>query len=116
MLQDLQMYVQNDLERLDREPTKLIADGYMQAELRDPLEKVLYATSVGVPGFVYDTVRGLREARGARLGSIQRKLPAAHFVLLNVLAILELSVFPVLSAGCTALDKSGFEVFPGHIL
>jgi len=116
MLQDLQQYVQNDLQRLDREPTKLLADGYMQAELRDPLEKVLYATSVGVPGFVYDTVRGLREARGARLGSTQRKLPAAHFVLLNVLAILELSVFPVLSAGCSDLDKTGNEFMPGHIL
>lgn len=35
----------------------------------DPLEQVLYFTSVGVPSYVYDTVKSLRSARGDRLGA-----------------------------------------------
>eukprot|EP00439_Symbiodinium_sp_Y106_P011804 s4456_g1.t2 len=81
----------------------------------DPLEAILYATSVGVPSVVYDTVRSLREARGQRLGATQRKLPWEHFVLLNVLGAMELLVFPLLGAGISgyeALDAAA----PGHVL
>ena len=40
----------------------------------DPLEAILYLTSVGIPGQIYDTVRSLRQARSRRLGALQRKL------------------------------------------
>lgn len=55
--------------------------------------------SVGVPSSIYDTVRSLRQARALRLGALQRKLPPVHLLLLWLLAIIELSSFPVLGAG-----------------
>jgi len=112
MLKDLQRYVKEDLERVDCPPTELLGPRPMP----DPLESVLYATSVGVPGAVYETVRGLRQARGARLGATQKKLPDAHFAILNIIGVLELSVFPVLAAGCAALDMPGNAELPGHVL
>lgn len=65
----------------------------------DPLETILYLTSVGVPSVVYDTVRSLRACRGQRLGALQRKLPEIHFVLLYFLTFIELLSFPLLGAG-----------------
>ncbi|CAK0877366.1 unnamed protein product, partial [Prorocentrum cordatum] len=115
MLQELQKYVRGDLEQLGRSPAGLLAGSAGQ---RDPLESVLYATSVGVPGAVYETVKGLRQARGARLGALQKKLPEQHFALLAILGALELSIFPVLSVGCAALDSAGplgSNAAPGHI-
>jgi len=55
--------------------------------------------SVGVPSSIYDTVRSLRQARALRLGALQRKLPPVHLLLLWLLAVIELSSFPVLGAG-----------------
>ena len=55
--------------------------------------------SVGVPSSIYDTVRSLRQARAMRLGALQKKLPPVHFLLLWLLAGIELSCFPVLGAG-----------------
>merc|ERR1712072_788269 len=69
----------------------------------DPLETLLYTTSVGVPGVVYETVKSLRAARGYRLGATQRKLPEMHFYLLYFLAFLELVSFPVLGAGTSTI-------------
>ncbi|CAJ1431664.1 unnamed protein product [Effrenium voratum] len=88
-------YVSTDLRRLDAEPAELLANRPMD----DPLEYILYATSVGVPSIIYDTIRDLRQARGMRLGAMQRKLPAIHFLLLYVLGLLELMAFPLLGAG-----------------
>ena len=42
----------------------------------------MYMTSVGVPSVVYETVKDLRQARGARLGAFQRKFPSLGIVLL----------------------------------
>lgn len=95
MLDSIRDYVSTDLRRLDVEPAELLANRPMD----DPLEYILYATSVGVPSIIYDTIRDLRQARGQRLGAMQRKLPAIHFVLLYVLGILELMAFPLLGAG-----------------
>ena len=64
--------------------------------------QVMWLTSVGSPGDVYETVRSLREARGQRLGALQRKLPAAHFGLLAVLGVLVLAIFPLLAAATGA--------------
>jgi len=111
LLQGLRDYVSNDLKRLDCPPSQLLASN----SAGDPLENILYLTSVGVPSAVYETVKGLRQARGVRLGATQRKIPAAHFVLLATVAILYVSIFPVLSAGCSALDES-MPAFPGHIV
>mmetsp|Transcript_34612 Transcript_34612/g.75519 ORF Transcript_34612/g.75519 Transcript_34612/m.75519 type:complete len:752 (+) Transcript_34612:62-2317(+) len=111
MLKGLQDYVREDLQRLDRSPTELLSAG---ASVNDPLEGILYATSVGVPSAVYDTVKGLRQARGARLGATQRKLPDAHYTILQVMGALELSIFPILASGCAALDASAS--LPGHIV
>jgi hypothetical protein len=69
----------------------------------DPLEIVLYLTSVGVPSSIYDTVRSLRQARATRLGALQKKLPPLHLSLLWLLAVIELSSFPVLGAGTQSI-------------
>jgi hypothetical protein len=65
----------------------------------DPLEVILYSTSVGVPSYIYDTIRSLRQARALRLGAYQKKLPSIHFNLLWLLAAIELCCFPILGAG-----------------
>eukprot|EP00957_Ditylum_brightwellii_P141864 10808190-Ditylum_brightwellii.AAC.1 len=41
----------------------------------DPLESIMYMTSVGEPGLIYQTIRSLRQARSARLGALQRAFP-----------------------------------------
>ena len=46
-----------------------------------------YMTSVGVPSVVYETVKNLRQARGHRLGAMQRKFPSLGIALLYVLAV-----------------------------
>ena len=55
--------------------------------------------SVGEPSAIYQTVRGLRQARAFRLGALQRKLPDIHITLLWVLAGIVLCTFPLLGAG-----------------
>ena len=62
-------------------------------------------TSIGVPSVVYETVRDLRQARGARLGAMQRKFPVLGIALLYVLAALELFAFPLLGAGTAAISE-----------
>jgi hypothetical protein len=59
--------------------------------------------SVGIPSSIYDTVRSLRQARALRLASLQKKLPPIHLSLLWLLAIIELSSFPVLGAGTQSI-------------
>eukprot|EP00434_Breviolum_minutum_P042805 symbB.v1.2.038115.t1/scaffold5830.1/size23279/2 len=106
-----------DLRRLDCNPARLLSGRVHTEEGRsDPLEQVLYFTSVGVPSYVYDTVKSLRSARGERLGATQRKLPELHFAVLAILSVVELLVFPVLAAGCANLDTNGVAALPGHIL
>jgi len=89
-------YVEEDLKRgLGKEPAEVLSARPMD----DPLEIIMYLTSVGVPSSVYDTVRSLRQARALRLAALQKKLPPVHLLLLWLLAIIELSSFPVLGAG-----------------
>lgn len=99
VLQNIQKYVAQDLRRLDFPPAVLLSAKPSQ----DPLESILYMTSVGVPSVVYETVKSLRAARGYRLGATQRKLPEIHFYLLYFLALLELLGFPLLGAGTSSL-------------
>lgn len=100
-LRMLQIYIKTDLRRLDLPPAELIA----RSPSEDPLEAIMFLTSIGVPSVVYETVRDLRQARGYRLGAMQKKTPVLTIVLLYILAFLELAAFPLLGAG-TAVGAS----------
>lgn len=95
VLQYISNYVEYDLKQLQCDPAILLS----ARPVDDPLESIMYMTSVGVPSTVYETVRSLRQARATRLGALQRKLPKAHMILLWVLAVIELASFPLLGAG-----------------
>jgi hypothetical protein len=69
----------------------------------DPLESILYATSVGVPGPIYDTVRSLRRARSERCGALQSKLPDVQMHVLRLLGVIVLSTFPICGSGSSAI-------------
>lgn len=88
-------YVQSDLKALEKDPAVLLSSRPMD----DPLETIMYLTSVGNPGTIYETIRSLRQARARRLGALQRKLPSIHMIMLWILAFLELVSFPLLGAG-----------------
>lgn len=99
VLESISKYVANDLKQLQADPAILISS----RPVDDPLESIMYMTSVGVPSSVYETVRSLRQARAARLGALQRKLPKVHMILLWILAGIELISFPLLGAGTQTL-------------
>ena len=94
-LESISKYVQEDLKALKSDPAKLLS----ARPVDDPLESIMYMTSVGVPSTVYETVKSLRAARAARLGALQRKLPAPHLAMLWTLAAVEIVSFPLLGAG-----------------
>jgi len=95
VLASIAQYVRDDLKKLGSDPAVLLS----ARPIDDPLESVMYMTSVGVPSSVYETVRSLRQARASRLGSLQRKLPEIHMSLLWLLGLIQLSSFPLLGAG-----------------
>ncbi|KAL7476890.1 hypothetical protein ACHAW6_002718 [Cyclotella cf. meneghiniana] len=100
LLSRMNDYVQNDLKQLSiREPTTATS----RLPKDDPLESILYATSVGVPGVVYETVKSLRQARATRCGALQRKLPNIHIFLLRLLGVIVLTSFPVCGSGSQAI-------------
>lgn len=100
ILQCMDMYVQDDLQRFnDVEPAVILS----ARPVDDPLEDILYLTSVGEPSIVYQTVRSLRQARAYRLGALQKKLPSIHMVLLWSLAGIVLTSFPLLGAGAQTI-------------
>lgn len=105
-------YVSKDLVRFD----DLEAAGQVTVRddnsnnvvtVADPLEEILFLTSVGEPSVVYQTVRSLRQARARRLGAIQRKLPALQVALLWTLAAVVLFSFPLLGAGVQSIGGEG---------
>jgi len=95
VLRSISTYVRDDLKQLNADPAVLLS----ARPVDDPLEAIMYMTSVGVPSSVYETVRSLRQARAHRLGALQRKLPRIHMLLLWILAAIELCSFPLLGAG-----------------
>ena len=99
VLRSIQAYVRNDLRQVQADPALLLS----RRPADDPLESIMYLTSVGVPGHVYETIRSLRQARAARLGALQRKVPSVHMGLLWVLAGIMLITFPLLGAS-TVVD------------
>jgi hypothetical protein len=98
-LDSISRYVRDDLKNLSADPAVLLSG----RPADDPLESIMYMTSVGVPSTVYETVRSLRQARAARLGALQRKLPPIHMLLLWILAAIELASFPLLGAGTQSI-------------
>lgn len=104
ILQAIDRYVREDLTRFnDVEPAELIS----ARPVDDPLEDILYLTSVGEPSIVYQTIRSLRQARAYRLGALQRKLPMIHSVVLYLLAAIVLFTFPLLGAGSQTIGGEG---------
>jgi len=100
----VQAYVRDDLTKFnDLEPAELIS----KRPCDDPLEQILYLTSVGEPSLIYETVRSLRQARSYRLGALQRKLPQLHMILLWSLAGIVLFTFPLLGAGSQTIGGLG---------
>ena len=100
-------YVNNDLSKFnDIEPAFLLSS----RPIDDPLEEILFLTSVGEPSLVYQTVRSLRQARAARLGALQRKLPPIQMFLLWTLAAIVLFTFPLLGAGVRTIGGDGILI------
>lgn len=99
----IRRYVQEDLRQLQSDPAELLSSRPMD----DPLESIMYLTSVGEPSVVYESVRALRQARAKRLGALQRKLPEIQMILLWSLAAVVLSTFPLLGAGVQTLGGMG---------
>jgi hypothetical protein len=66
---------------------------------KDPLETILYLTSVGQPSYIYSTIKSLRQARAVRLASIQRKLPELNMYLLYITGLFAWITFPIVTAG-----------------
>ena len=104
MLDHIQRYIDDDLTQFFVEPSILLS----KRPIDDPLEQIMYLTSVGEPSVVYQTVRTLRQARAVRLGALQRKLPPIHFALVYTLACNILVVFPLLGAGSQSIG--GLEI------
>ncbi|KAL7565205.1 hypothetical protein ACA910_016546 [Epithemia clementina (nom. ined.)] len=104
ILQCIDRYVRDDLTKFnDMEPAALIS----ARPVDDPLEDILYLTSVGEPSIVYQTVKSLRQARAYRLGALQRKLPDLHMALLWALFAIVLFTFPLLGAGSQTIGGMG---------
>ncbi|KAL9189351.1 hypothetical protein ACHAXT_009026 [Thalassiosira profunda] len=100
LLSRMDDYVQNDLKVLStRDPIATTS----RLPRDDPLESILYATSVGLPGSAYETVKSLRQARADRCGALQRKLPALHVYCLRLLGVIVLATFPVCGSGSQAI-------------
>ena len=105
ILNCIDRYVTHDLTKFnDVEPATLIS----ARPIDDPLEDILYLTSVGEPSIVYQTVRSLRQARSFRLGALQRKLPNIHMTVLWSLFAIVLFTFPLLGAGSQTIG--GMEI------
>lgn len=104
IIECIHRYVSLDLTRFnDRDPAVMLSE----RPVDDPLEDILFLTSVGEPSIVYQTVRSLRQARASRLGALQRKLPSIHMFLLWTLAAIVLFTFPLLGAGSQTIGGPG---------
>jgi len=112
LLQDVESYLTQDLQLVGEPDLLPIA---WRSEV-DPLEKLMFATSVGLPSCVYDSVRAIRQARAGRLAAVQRRFPIAHYVFLGVLAVLTLGSFVLLGAGTAGFEKPGEAALYGHLL
>jgi len=104
LLSRMRDYIEKDLKLLSVRDPIAATSGLMPKD--DPLESILYATSVGLPSSLYQTVKSLREARSARCGALQRKLPMLHIYCLRLLGCIVLCTFPVCGSGSVALAEN----------
>lgn len=103
ILASMDRYIKEDLTQFNTEPSVLLS----RRPIDDPLEDIFYLTSVGEPSVIYQTVRSLRQARAARLGHLQKKLPPIQGILLTSLATIVLCTFPLLGAGSQTIGGPG---------
>lgn len=103
ILNSIKRYVREDMTQFTVEPSILLSS----RPVDDPLQDIMYLTSVGEPSIVYQSVKELRQARAHRLGALQRKLPPIHLILLWTLAGIVLCTFPVLGAGVQTIGGPG---------
>ena len=104
ILKCIDRYVRDDLTQFNEFESATLLSA---RPVDDPLEDILYLTSVGEPSIVYQTVKSLRQARAYRLGALQRKLPDLHMTLLWVLFGIVLFTFPLLGAGSQTIGGMG---------
>lgn len=112
LLRDMSHYVRRDLCSLRKDPAILLS----ARPVDDPLESIMYLTSVGVPGDIYQTVKSLREARAARLGALQRKVPSMHMGLLYALAAFLVFTFPLLLPTASITKTSAESILFGILV
>ena len=87
-----------------------------QRPQNDPLETILYLTSVGRPSNIYSTIKSLRQARAKRLASLQRKLPEVNMYLLYILGFTTWVTFPIVTAGSSTVGgESLIEVYRNQL-
>ena len=86
----------NDKSKIKASPSVTPSAILSARPVDDPLESILYLTSVGIPGHIYDTVRSLRQARSRRLGAMQRKVPSIHLLMLWIMGVTLILTFPTL--------------------
>lgn len=83
----------------------------------DPLERLLFATSVGVPSSsICSSIRAIRQARAERLAAAQRRFPSGHFLLVGVLGAMVLGIYLLLASGLASFEGPVDALLPGHLL
>lgn len=123
LLECIRQYTEEDLRGVcgtDANVTQSFQRHYGPASMlscrpeNDPLERIMFLTSVGVPSrSVYDTVRALRRARARRLAASQRKVPELQMALLYSLVPTVLVTFPVVGAGAQTVGGLGILELEG---
>ncbi|CAE8654263.1 unnamed protein product [Polarella glacialis] len=112
LLDSMEEYLLEDLQLLGG-PSVLPSRGGLSA---DPLERLLFETSVGVPSGICGSVRSIRQARAERLAAAQRKYPGGHVIIIGMLGTLVLSAFILLGSGMTSFEAFGQADQSGHLL
>ncbi|CAE7401965.1 tyrP-A [Symbiodinium natans] len=110
LLDSMETYLVQDLQRLGE--ARILQNA---GDEPDPLESLLFCTSVGVPSSVCSSVRAIRQARASRLAAAQRQFPVAHLLLIGVFGTCSLSIFLLLGAGLAGFEAAE-ATRPGHLL
>eukprot|EP00929_Paragymnodinium_shiwhaense_P070778 TRINITY_DN35896_c0_g1_i1.p1 TRINITY_DN35896_c0_g1~~TRINITY_DN35896_c0_g1_i1.p1 ORF type:complete len:443 (+),score=94.92 TRINITY_DN35896_c0_g1_i1:91-1419(+) len=113
LLDDLESYLEKDFGNLGETP--LLPSPESQGSTADLLERLLFATSVGVPSSICSSVMALRNARAQRLAAAQRRFPPGHYTILYFFGFLVLLMFIILSAGTASFEQAGQAAYIGHI-
>ncbi|CAJ1443650.1 unnamed protein product [Effrenium voratum] len=110
LLETVEAYLVEDLQNLGK--SGLLPD---RGGAVDPLESMLFVTSVGLPSCICDSVRSIRQARAERLAAAQRRFPLGHQVILSAMAACAMAVFILLAAGLAGFEADS-ATKPGHLL